>query len=283
MASRVFIVGCGDLGIALASRLCASDFLVTGLSRSAKPLTNPNFTHLIGDVTRPETLTRLTELSPEFLIYCVAADAQSDAAYQAQYVNGLKNILVTQVDNPSLRAIFFVSSTRVYGQITDEWLNESTLPEPTDFGGERLLEAEQVLRDFVGNPKNCQKTVLRLSGIYGPGRTRMLRMAQAPDWPLQNAWTNRIHRDDAAAFVAHLVDKVMNNQVLLPCYVVTDSKPASQWEVLSWLAHQMRVEKNMLTMPPVSGGKRLSNVAMLSSGFQLRYPDYQTGYATLLK
>lgn len=283
MASRVFIVGCGDLGIALASRLCASDYQVTGLSRSAKPLIHPNLTYLLGDVTRLETLSSLTGLTPEFLVYCVAADTQSDAAYQAQYVNGLKNILSTQVDNSNLRAIFFVSSTRVYGQVRDEWLNESTLPEPADFGGERLLEAEQVLRHFAGRAKNCQKTVLRLSGIYGPGRTRMLRMAQAPDWPLQNAWTNRIHRDDAAAFVAHLLGKVRNDQVLLPCYVVTDSKPALQWEVLSWLAQQLRVEKNMRTMPPVSGGKKLSNAAMLATGFQLQYPDYQTGYAMLLK
>lgn len=283
MASRVFIVGCGDLGIALASRLCASDYQVTGLSRSDKSFNHQNFTHLLGDVTRPETLSSLTGLTPDFLVYCVAADTQSDAAYQAQYVNGLTHILATQVDNPNLRAIFFVSSTRVYGQITDEWINENTSPEPADFGGERLLEAEQALRHFAAYSKNCQKIVLRLSGIYGPGRTRMLRLAQASDWPLQNVWTNRIHRDDAAALIAHLMQKVVKSQTLLPCYVVTDSKPAPQWEVLNWLADQLRIEKNMHAIPPIRGGKKLSNAAMLATGFQLQYPDYQTGYATLLK
>lgn len=284
MSSRVLIVGCGDLGIALAARLCESNFQVTGVSRSSKSLNHQNFTHVIADVTRPETLSTLSDISPNILVYCVSADAQTDAAYKAQYVDGLKNVLRTQLYNAGLRAIFFVSSTRVYGQITHALLDENTLAEPADFGGERLLEAEQALQNFKPHNTNCQKTVLRLSGIYGPGRTRMLRLAQASEWPMQNSWTNRIHRDDAAGFIASLMPKVLANLPLLPCYLVTDSNPVPQWEVLQWLAAQMQLSTNSLrSAPVVEGGKRLSNAAMLATGFQLQYPDYQTGYTTLLK
>jgi nucleoside-diphosphate-sugar epimerase len=285
MTNRCLIVGCGDLGNALALDLCEKSWQVTGLSRTQKTTSNPHFTRIAGDVTQPETLLSLTKFYPEILVYCVAADAQTDAAYQAQYVNGLKNILATQMNNPQLRAVFFVSSTRVYGQVTNELLDENTAPIASDFGGERLLEAEALLKSFALPSKTCQKIALRLSGIYGPGRTRMLRLAQAHDaWPAQNAWSNRIHRDDAAAFIAYLIQKVMDNQVLQPCYVVTDSQPSAQWEVLTWLAAQMLLPaKNENVVPPISGGKRLSNATMLATGFQLQYPDYKIGYASLLK
>lgn len=283
--NRTLIVGCGDLGSALALRLCQGSWQVTGLSRALKPSFHPNFSSIAGDVTKPETLTPLEDLQPEILVYCVAANAQSDAAYQAQYVDGLRHVLATQTHNANLRAVFFVSSTRVYGQISDDWLDENTLPIPTDFGGTRLLEAEQVLANFVAaNVTHCQKIRLRLSGIYGEGRTRMLKLAQTPDdWPHQNSWTNRIHRDDAAALMAHLVQSVMADQPLQSCYIVTDSQPSPQWAVLAWLANQLGVEKNARTTPTVRGGKKLCNHAMLATGFQLQYPDYQTGYKTLLK
>lgn len=281
--NRILIVGCGDLGTALAAQLCQENWQVTGLSRAQKTAFHPNFSSIAGDVSRAETLKSLSDMHPEILVYCVAADAQTDAAYQTQYVEGLKNVLATQVNNQHLRAIFFVSSTRVYGQTSDDWLDENTLPEPADFGGERLLEAEQVLKSFVGASTNCQKIALRLSGIYGPDRTRMLRLAQTPDaWPPQNGWTNRIHRDDAAVLLAHLAIKAMAGEVLPPCLVVTDSQPSPQWEVLTWLANEMGVEKITRTTPQISGGKKMRNHAMLATGFQLQYPDYQTGYATLL-
>lgn len=284
MTSRAIIIGCGDLGAALAVHLCQERWMVTGLSRSQKPSLHLNFTSISGDVTKPETLSSLADLQPEILVYCVAANAQTDAAYQAHYVDGLRHVLATQTHNQQLRAIFFVSSTRVYGQTTDDWLDENTIAEPADFGGERLLEAEQVLTHFSARSKECQKIILRLSGIYGPGRTRMLRLAQSPDtWPQENSWTNRIHRDDAAAFMAYLVHQIMLGQTLLPCYIVTDSQPCPQWEVLAWLSAQMQITHHPRATPVEHGGKKLRNHAMLATGFQLQYPNYQTGYATLLK
>jgi len=274
--AHVLIVGCGDLGAQLAKLLSQLKIQVSGLSRSAKIIAGVKT--FVGDVTDPASLSSLITLNPSIIIYCVAANGQTDAQYQAHYVEGLKNILNTQQQNKCLEAVMFVSSTRVYGQVTDALLDETMPAIPCDFGGERLLEAEKVLQTL-----NCKTVVLRLSGIYGPGRLRMLHLAQTPErWPAQNAWSNRIHRDDAASFIAYLVQKLMVGEDVKSCYIVTDSKPSSQYEVLNWLAEQLHVSTSKPIFPIV-GGKRLSNQTMLDTGFTLTYPDYQAGYQTLLQ
>jgi nucleoside-diphosphate-sugar epimerase len=275
--AKILIVGCGDLGAAMALRLQQAQHEVIGLRVSSKPL--PAGVALIqADVTAPDSLHALVTICPDIIIYCIAAGAQTDAAYQAQYVSGLRNVLVTQAENPRLQHVFFVSSTRVYGQVSTEILDDSVTAVAADFGGERLLEAEALLKHLP-----CKATVCRLSGIYGPGRLRMINLAKSnKDWPLQNSWSNRIHRDDAAAFIVFLVEKVVATEMILPCYIVTDSNPVSQYEVLNWVAEKLHGPDYVPQLKAAAGGKRLSNQAMLASGFKLQYPDYQAGYQALL-
>ena len=273
--ATILIIGCGDLGSAVALQLAQLGHRVVGVRRSATPLTNVEM--IQADVTHPETLDKLAKIQPDILVYCVAANGQTDAHYKAAYVDGLRNVIATQVNNTALKQVFFVSSTRVYGQVTDAVLDENTPALAADFGGERLLEAERLLEGLT-----CGHTVLRLSGIYGPGRLRMIHLAKTPAlWPAQNSWTNRIHRDDAAAFLVFLVQKVLHQTPIAPCYIVTDAKPVSQYEVLQWLALQLNIAFNA-HVPVIQSGKRLSNRALLATGFQLQYSDYRAGYAALL-
>lgn len=277
---KVLIVGYGDLGHEAARQLAQDGIKVIGVRRSAHSVPDGAGRHdvtvISADVTQPLAIAILASIEPEIIVYCVAATGQSDAEYKAAYVDGLRNVLATQQQNLQLKHVLFVSSTRVYGQDTDQLLDESISAVPADFGGERLLEAEHLLQTL-----SCGATALRLSGIYGPGRLRMLNLAKAPDnWPKQNIWSNRIHRDDAAAFIVFLIKQVLAGNPVLSCYIVTDSKPVPQYEVLEWLAEQMQTEKGKAL--PASGGKRLNNKALLASGFKLQYPDYQAGYQTLL-
>jgi nucleoside-diphosphate-sugar epimerase len=274
MPTDILIAGCGDLGSTLGQDLVAQGYRVAGLRRSGSPLPGGIRT-LQGDVTQAPTLERLAELRPAILVYSVAANAQSDDDYRAHYVDGLRNTLAALHGYGSLRHVFFVSSTRVYGQSAENILDEETVAIPADFGGRRLLEAETLLESGP-----CPGTALRISGIYGPGRTRMLQLARQPgDWPARNSWTNRIHRDDAAAFIASLIQHAFEAEPIATRYIVTDSKPASQFEVLRWLAEKMGINITDVKDPPVDGGKRLDNARMLATGFRLRYPDYQAGYA----
>lgn len=276
MATNILIAGCGDLGQAVAARLDPSSFALYGLRRSRQPFSN-GVSAVQGDVTQPGSLTVLQDLHPHILLYCVAADAQTDESYKAHYVDGLRNVLAA-VHPAHLKHVFFVSSTRVYGQQTDALLDESDAPMPTDFGGERLLQAEGLLSGV-----RCGATVLRLSGIYGPGRTRMLRLAREPQrWPAENAWTNRIHRDDAAAFIAFLIQRASAGQAVDASYIVTDNLPVPQHEVLRWIAGQLGIATAHVPALPVTGGKRLANRALSGTGFALAYPDYRTGYACMI-
>lgn len=273
---KILIVGCGDLGAAIASRL--SNYEVIGLRRSGQALPPPMQT-IQADVTQPSTLSGLKDLNPAIVIYCVAADAQTDESYQAHYVAGLRNILVTQRQNTQLQHVFFVSSTRIYGQNTQAILDESTPAIPSDFGGERLLEAENLLK---GIP--CKSTSMRLSGIYGKGRLSLVNTAKdITKWPKQNHWSNRIHRDDAAGFIAFSVEQALKKQIVEDCYIVTDDMPTQQYEVLSWLASQQQVDTSNVHVPAVHGGKRLSNQRLRNTGFQLQYPNYQAGYRHILQ
>ncbi len=271
---QILIAGYGDLGQAVGGLLLAEGWSVVGLNRSGH---SPNNAIMrTGDVTRPATLTTLQDCNPDILLYCVAATEQSDDNYRAHYVEGLRNVLDATAHAKRLRHVFFVSSTRVYGQKTEALLSEVDPARPADFGGVRLLEAEQLLAALP-----VRHTVLRLSGIYGPGRLRMVQLARQPErWPA-NAWSNRIHRDDAARFIAWLVQQSLAGKAVDDCYLVTDSCPVPQHNVLNWLANQMGLENQAAT--EVSGGKRLSNTRMLQTGFTLRYPDYRAGYATLLQ
>lgn len=289
----ILVVGCGDLGGEVAQQLAMQHLKpitdnwpplnVIGVRRSATKMANMQC--IQADVTQPDCIAQLQKIQPSIVLYCVAASGQTDAQYKAQYVDGLQNVLASQKDNAQLQHVFFVSSTRVYGQRTDAILDETTLAIPNDFGGERLLQAEQLLDAY-----HCNTTTLRLSGIYGPGRLRMINLAKSPaQWPIENSWTNRIHRDDAARFILFLIRNALNykkpqNNTIKNCYIVTDSVPASQFEVLNWLAQQLNVDMQKIVgaSHTIAQGKRLSNQGMLATGFVLNYPSYQVGYAALL-
>ncbi len=280
--AKILIIGCGDLGTAIATRLFNAHHTVVGVRQSNQLLPNGMQT-IQADVTQPNSLSQLEKVHANIIIYCVSASGSSDAQYQASYVQGLKNVLATQASNVALQHVFFVSSTRVYGQtlgqITDEMLSENTPAIPADFGGERLLEAENVLNDL-----GCNSTKLRLSGIYGAGRLYLVNMAKdATKWPADNHYSNRIHQDDAAGFIAFLVEKVASKQMVADCYIVTDDMPTPQYEVLIWLAKQQKINTAHINTPTIKGGKRLSNKRLKDTGFELQYANYQAGYSEILQ
>jgi nucleoside-diphosphate-sugar epimerase len=271
------MIGCGDLGTAIATRL-QPNHAVIGVRQSNKQLPLAMQT-IQADVTKPDSLSALENLNPNVVIYCVSASASTDESYQAHYVTGLKNVLATQASNQALQHVFFVSSTRVYGQITDDFLDENTPAMPADFGGERLLEGENTLKTLA-----CKAISMRLSGIYGTGRLYLVNTAKDfAKWPKENHFSNRIHRDDAAGFIAFMVEKSAKNQQLKDCYIVTDDMPTQQYEVLTWLANKQGIDTASIQAPAAHGGKRLSNKRLRDTGFELQYPNYQAGYSVILQ
>ena len=101
-----------------------------------------------------------------------------------------------------------------------------------------------------------------------------LEVQQSPPF-----WTNRIHRDDAAAALKHLME-IENLQAL---YVATDDLPAPRYEVVSWLAKaQGKPVPTGLADENAGSGKRVDNRRLCDSWFALSYPNYRSGYGAVL-
>ena len=124
--------------------------------------------------------------------------------------------------------------------------------------------------------------VFRLAGIYGPGRERLIRLAASEGLEIQHTppyFTNRIHRDDAAAVLKHLL--LIDEPGAL--YIATDNLPAPRYEVIEWLAKVQGFKApTALTDEHASKGKRIINQRLRDSGFSLSFPDYRSGYAAIL-
>jgi nucleoside-diphosphate-sugar epimerase len=279
--ARVLIAGCGYLGAALGAVLDRDSHAVFGLRRRAGALpwgVRP----IEADLCIPSTLR---ELPPQldFVFFAAAPGGRDDALYRALYVEGLRNLtaaLAEQKQEP--KRIFFTSSTAVYGQQDGEWLDESSPTEPTGFSGRRLLEAEALL--FEGP---TAATVVRFGGIYGPRRTSLVervrtgRMVYQADPP---RFTNRIHRDDCAGALRHLMSLPEPERL----YLGVDSEPAAEADVTRWLAGVLgapppRAGAAEATPDPSrSGSKRCRNDRLLASGYEFQYPTFREGYTAVL-
>jgi nucleoside-diphosphate-sugar epimerase len=95
-------------------------------------------------------------------------------------------------------------------------------------------------------------------------------------------YTNRIHADDCAGVLAHLIE-LQHRQNLAEVYLATDSSPTPMIDVVSWIAEQLGIE-DFLSPDTVNerGNKQISNQRLLESGYHLRYADFRSGYAPLL-
>lgn len=274
------MAGAGYVGFVLAERLLGLGYEVTVLRRSDAPA--PAGAHRFrADLTVPGALDALPDADVVF--YLASADTRNDAAYAAAYVAGVSRLVERLSRQPAApRRLLYVSSTAVYGQQQGEWVDEASPTEPLDFSGRRLIEGEAAAR---GAAYPC--TVLRLGGIYGPGRVSLLERVRSGAARSTPRFTNRIHRDDAAAALAHLAAL----PDAPPAVVGVDCAPASADEVLAWLAERLGVAKPSSVPPaspaerPLSGrsatNKRCSNALLLASGFRFRYPTYREGYEGL--
>ncbi|UXM91800.1 SDR family oxidoreductase [Paenarthrobacter sp. JL.01a] len=273
----VLIAGCGDLGTEVGLRFAAAGHHVVGLRRSPEKL--PPEIHGI----RADLSGHVPELpgDVDIVVIAVAADASTEEAYRAAYLNGVKNVL-DALERQSIRPrrILFVSSTAVYRDSGGAVVDESTPAEPTRFSGRILLEAEDLM---FARTAGTRAISVRLGGIYGPGRTRLIDQVRSGKAriPAQSKHTNRIHRDDAAAMIVHLATMEQEPEAV---YLGIDDDPAEYGDVLRFLAAELQLPE-----PPPgpasdggAGDKRCSNRRLRSTGFTFTFPSYKEGYRSIL-
>lgn len=284
-AQRILIAGCGDVGGRAGLRLLERGHRVWGLRRNPDRLPE-GLEPVAADLTDPATLADLAEQlggPVDAVAYTAAADGFSQEAYRRAYVEGLENLLeVLEAWDRPPRRLLFTSSTGVYHQSDGSRVDEGSPTEPQRFSGRRVLEGEERCR---ASP--IPSVSLRLGGIYGPGRTRLLdRVADGeavcPEG--EPVYTNRIHSQDAAGALAHLLELETPEEI----YLGVDDEPAERCEVLRYLAGLLGVDPPRVVPPEEAdrrrgGSKRCSNRRLRESGYEFLYPTYREGYRELVE
>jgi len=271
---HVLIAGCGDVGNVLAALLLQDGHVVYGLKRDTSTLP-AGVRPVLADLTKSSTLTDLPG-DIDRLVFMPTPASRDQAGYEAIFIDGWENLWAGLKKEP-LRTLL-VSSTAVFGESGGAIVNEETRPDPTGFNGKVLLKMEQLAAACTDHLVN-----VRFSGIYGPGRDRLIRLARSEGLEVQQTppyFTNRIHRDDAAAVLTHLL-QIKKPQSL---YLATDDLPAPRYEVIEWLANEQGSPAPIgMTDNHASLGKRVSNQRLRDSGFRMTYPDYRAGYGSVLE
>jgi len=279
---RVLIAGCGRLGSSLGAVLAEQAHTVWGLRRRTDELPD-EIQPLEGDLASGRGLSSLPPCL-DYVFYTASSGSSSAEGYKAAYLTGVRNLLETLIkQQQTIRRVFFVSSTGVYSQQSGEWVDEDSPTCPRYSAGEYLLQGE----DLIGSSP-YPGTVVRLAGIYGPGRVRLLdRVARGKEACLQERtqYTNLIHSTDCVAILNHLMHLAEPSRL----YIAADCEPTDRCILLHWLADQLNAPKPQ-TLPAshfssrqLRSNKRCSSQRLLQSGYEFVYPTFRQGYISLVK
>jgi nucleoside-diphosphate-sugar epimerase len=226
------------------------------------------------DVSDPDSVHELPDA--DVVVHCAASGRGGEDAYRRVYLEGCRNLARRF---PEAKLVF-TSSSSVYGQLEGELVTEESDAEPDRETGKILLEAENVTLGAGG-------VAVRLAGIYGPGRSVLLRKFLSGEAVIEEdgrRFINQIHRDDAARAIFHLVN--LGSFPAGQVFNVADSVTMSQLEVYVGLAGFFSRD-----LPP-SGPrdldrkrgwthKRVCNSKLRETGWEPMYPSFLDAVAEL--
>ena len=282
---RKLIIGCGYLGRRVADLWLAEGADVYAVSRSetrARTLTAAGIKCCVADVLSPHSLDRLPPA--DTVLFAIGHDRESGVSIGELYLQGLRNTLMSLPGGTE--RFIHVSSTGVYGQCDDDWVDERSACHPAREGGRACLEAERALGQ---HPLGRSSVVLRMAGIYGPGRIPRRRQLQAglPIAAPATGFLNLIHVDDAAQVVL----AAERTSELPRLFCVSDGNPVVRADYYRALARLLGAIPPRFVPPrpgtPVaeraSSSKRVSNLHLLTElAVRLRYPSYREGLAAII-
>lgn len=287
---RVLIVGCGYVGLPLGRKLARHGHQVFGLRRTAsteEELRRAGLEPLRADITKPESLATLPR-DFDWVVNCAATSGGSAEEYRQLYAVGNFNLVEWLRPSPPRRFVF-TSSTSVYGQNDGSVVTETDPVAPEAETARILVEAEDLL--FRAYEKlNFPVVILRLAGIYGPGRGYWLKQFLAGQARLDGAgarFLNMIHVADAVGAIIAALRHAPAGSV----YNVVDNEPVSQSDLFAWLAATLNQP-----LPPAATleaeatrkrgatNKRVSNLRLKQQlGFEYKYPTFRQGFTAELR
>ncbi|MEY2529921.1 MAG: hypothetical protein QOI96_6 [Verrucomicrobiota bacterium] len=267
---RVLIAGCGYVGEATADLFHQAGWEVEGWTASAESaakLSGKSYPVVAVDVAESEQVGVRTK-DFDAVIHCASTRGGNIDLYRRVYLEGARNLL----GRFARSTIVFASSTSVYGQKNGEWVTEESAAGPEHESGKVLRTTEELVLSGNG-------IVTRIAGIYGPGRSALLKRFLAGEAKIDrqnDRFVNQVHRDDVAAALFLLLDRQSHSGQI---YNVVDDHPLLQSECYRWLA-----EKLNRALPPVGlstskgkrgrSNKRVSNARLRNLGWEPRYPSF---------
>ncbi|WP_423823012.1 SDR family oxidoreductase [Salinisphaera sp. SPP-AMP-43] len=276
------IVGCGDTGVRVAARAVAAQEQVTGIVRSD---TSAAYVRAVGGVSRQIDLD--VSVSPTLpacdrLIYSAPPppEGKTDARMAA--------VLAALPEVPS--HVVYISTTGVYGDHGDEWIDETAPLQPATARAGRRVDAEQQIRAWAPHAM-----ILRAPGIYGPDRLPVQRVLDGEPVLADSAggWSNRIHIDDLASVVWAAANRHWPNRV----YNVCDGQPTRRSAYYDTLAEllgvapppkidwaEARQRFSAMRLSFLAESRRLSNARLLSeTDVRLQFTDLRAGLIASLR
>ncbi|HEU5079368.1 MAG TPA: NAD-dependent epimerase/dehydratase family protein [Opitutaceae bacterium] len=288
---RLVIFGAGYVGTALAASALEAGAHVVALTRNhetAHALAAIGASTIQAEVDSHEWHDRIEKM--DMVVNCVSSAGGGIAGYEKSYVNGASSILAWLEKTGGTESLVYTSSTSVYPQVSGVVDETSSTAEATG-SAKLLLEAEALLLGSVACGKAVRATILRLAGIYGPGRHHLLDHLRAE--PARafagkgNHLLNLIFRDD---IVSAIEAALLRHQGLAAeTYNVTDGHPVLKEDLARWLAAQIGRPFPGFSGES-SGGRRADSLNRAISNEKLkreldwapRFPDFQVGYRAIL-
>lgn len=275
---KVLIAGCGWLGLAVARTLVARGDRVVGIRRdpgAAAELETAGVEPLIVDLLRPEALQQLPD-DVEAVVACLAPGARGTKTYERTYLDAVRTLLDAYARRET-RSFVYTGSTGVFEQTDGSEVSERTAVLPASDTAHVLVRAEQ---QVLARAKSCPTCVVRLSGLYGPGRfgvvdrVREGRLALGPG---DDAWLNFCHRTDAARSVVAALDRGRAGDI----YHASDATPVRRRDLILWVADRFGFDPGRAPEGPATAATPNRRVGAAWSRKQLdvalAYPSYREG------
>lgn len=276
---RIVFAGCGFLGEAAALLFKKAGWDVVGLTyheKSARALRVGGISADVVDLTSADSVHAMAlRLKPvDVIIHTASSGGGSQDTYRAVYRDGMKHLAAAFPDT----SLIFTGSTSVYGQVHGETVTETSLAEPGRTTGRILLEAENIAISSGG-------AVARLGGIYGPGRSVLLRKFFDGTARIEgdgSRMLNQIHRDDAASALLCIA-----NIRARGVFNVVDDSPAPQREIYQWIADACGGTLPRSVEPDLNRkrgwtSKRVSNAQMRALGWTPCYASFRDALPELI-
>jgi nucleoside-diphosphate-sugar epimerase len=174
----------------------------------------------------------------------------------------------------------YTGSTGVFGQRDGSDVDEAAPPAPAGATAEVLVEAERLVRGAAG--PDLRASVVRLSGLYGPGRAGIVERVRSGALALgpgDDAWMNFCHLEDAVTFVVAALDRGEGGAV----YHGSDGAPARRREVVEWIATRLGIAPPRADAAAPGPSRRILSAGTRAAlSLSLAFPSFREGLATLL-